>query len=418
MRMKPAGIAVTVIALLLSASLVFADTSSPIIVNWDSRTAGCPATISQASNLVFRVSGINDLLIDFKTGERTQFQFRTKSWPVSVVPTQNPFSLQAGFQVAPGCPDDATLVNQLTAIRNISDPQITPTVDTAGSISLSETVGAARSHAEIALVESEYDNSACSSVFSAHSDDMVVQWIKSLSSPAPHYVDFTVTASPNENYQLTVSELWMGKSVRDGVLSWECGEKDILTLSAGPLVTTLPYRTYGQQQVPIAGGTTQNQLVVSGTTNANVLGAALLNYNFPAVPKLPPWTGFALSVGPVYALNSAPSVSKLGLFVGGSFHLYRSIFITPGAHIGQFADYPAGFHSGTPIPPNYGALNPVTRNTVHFAIGITFKTTTFKKSSQNNAGSDTNGATTNSGTKSNAKPSQQTSGNQGNSTPK
>ena len=401
---------------LLCPTLAVGDTSSPIVVNWDTRTAGCPATVKQSSNLVFRVSGINDLLIDFQTGERAQFQFRAKGWPVSVVPPQNPFSLeslQVGIVAPAACPDDSTLVTQLSAIRSIKDGAITPSESTAASISLSDTVDAARSHREITLVESEYTNSACSSVFSTHADDMVVQWLKLLESPAPHYADFSVTINPSENYQLTTTLIWKGREVANGTLQWQCGEQDILTLSLGPLVTAMPYRTYGQQVVPIAGGGTQNQLVVSGTTNANVLAAALLNYNLPSIPKLPPWTGFALSVGPVYALNSAPSVSKLGLFVGGSFQLYRSIFLTPGVQIGQFADYPAGFHSGSPIPANFGTLNPVTRNSVHFAIGITFKTTSFKKSSQNNTGSGNSGATTNSGTSNGAKPGQQTSGSPG-----
>ena len=150
-------------------------------------------------------------------------------------------------------------------------------------------------------------------------------------------------------------------------------------------------------------------LVVSGTTNVNVLGAALLNYSLPALPHQWPGMGFAISVGPVYALNSAPSVSKLGLFVGGSFHLYRSIFLTPGVHIGQFADYPAGFHSGSPIPSGFGGLTPVTRNTAHFAIGITFKTATFKKSSQSSGGAANTGATQGG----NTKPAQSASGSHG-----
>ena len=76
-------------------------------------------------------------------------------------------------------------------------------------------------------------------------------------------------------------------------------------------------------------------------------------------------------------------------------HLYRSFYLTPGVHIGQFADFPAGFYPGTVIPSGFGALTPVKRNTAHFAIGITFKTTSFTKSNQNNgAGSTPGGAAT------------------------
>jgi hypothetical protein len=399
----------------LSASLTLADSPAPIQVNWDSRTAGCPASVTQSTNLTFHVTNINDLLIDFQTGERVQFEFRAKSWPVSVVPSENPF-LQIGAQAA--CPSDTDLAKQLDDIRKIKDSNITPSSSAAASISLAATANAAATHNEIVTVANEYQNKACADgVFAAHANDAVVIWIKDLLAAPPHSADFSVTVNPNENYEFRVRELWKGKVVADGTLTWECGEKDILTLSAGPLITTLPYRTYSQQQVALTGGGTQNQLVVSGNSNVNVLAAALLNYNLPPIPHLPPWTGFAISVGPVYALNSAPSVSKLGLFVGGSFQVYKSIYLTPGVHIGEFSDYPAGFHAGSPIPANFGSLTPVTRNTVHFAIGITFKTTTFKKSSQNNAGANNTGATTNSGTGSKPKPAQQSSGSQGTGTP-
>jgi hypothetical protein len=44
-------------------------------------------------------------------------------------------------------------------------------------------------------------------------------------------------------------------------------------------------------------------------------------------------------------------------------------------HIGQFADFPAGFnHNGQDIPASFtGALTPQTRTTARFAIAITFK---------------------------------------------
>ena len=51
------------------------------------------------------------------------------------------------------------------------------------------------------------------------------------------------------------------------------------------------------------------------------------------------------------------------------------MYLTPGFHVGQFADFPAGFtHSGQDIPPSFtGPLTPQTRTTARFAIGITFK---------------------------------------------
>ncbi|NYF89924.1 hypothetical protein HDF08_001991 [Edaphobacter lichenicola] len=49
-------------------------------------------------------------------------------------------------------------------------------------------------------------------------------------------------------------------------------------------------------------------------------------------------------------------------------------------HMGEFADYPPGFHNGSVIPPNFGQLTPVTRWSARFAGGITFQTNSFVKS--------------------------------------
>jgi len=367
-----------------------ADGNNVTQVDWETRTASCPAKVTQSTSATIRVSKVNDLLIDFKTGETAEYQLRAKGTPVSVVPSENPFLPQVAVTAV--C-DPVQLAAHLNAVRQINNPSITPPVD-GRYVPLSETIAAA--HNEAAVTQVEVDKAiadqACRDFFSQHANDSVVQWINRLdaqpgntsSGAPPHSVDFNVNLEPNQNYEYTIRASWKGRNFRDGTLRWNCGESDILSLSVGPLITTLPYRTYSQQQVPVSGGGTQNELVVSGNTNVNVLGAALLNYHLPPIRGVPQWTGLALSVGPVYTLGDAPGVSKLGLFVGASMHLYRSLFLTPGIHIGQFADFPAGFHPGDVIPPNFGSLTPVTRNTAHFAVGITFRTTSFKKSSQNN----------------------------------
>src|SRR5580704_8016433 len=126
---------ITILASVLSASVVCADDSTPIQINWDSRTAGCPASVTKETNLTFRVSSINDLLIDFRTGETVDYQFRSQSWQKSAAPPENPFLPQIGGGV---CPDDATVTAQLNAIRNIQDERITPTAAAGASISLSQ----------------------------------------------------------------------------------------------------------------------------------------------------------------------------------------------------------------------------------------------------------------------------------------
>jgi hypothetical protein len=402
-----ACIKTSIVACLLAAVPAHsADTTTVVPADWETKTASCPAKVTQSTTVTIRVTNVNDLLIDFKTGETAQYTLGAKASPISAAPPENPF-LQSALQVQ-GTPCQG-LQDALANLKTNAEtnPLINPAAG-ARSISWHETEGAARatsgfSNIETAITLANSGDPAyqqCKDFITQYGPDPAVLWVKRVdaalattSSGAPaHSVDFNVNLEPNQNYEFKLQEYWKGKVTKGGTMSWSCGENDIVNLSAGPLITTLPYRTYVEQLVPTATGT-QNELVVNGNTPVNVLGAALINI-YPPFPK-PNWaTGFAFSVGPVYTLGDAPSVSKLGLFVGGSFHLYRSFFLTPGIHIGQFADYPAGFHQGSVIPSGFGGLTPVTRNTAHFAIGITFKTVSFKKSSQNtgaapNAGSNT-----------------------------
>ncbi len=395
-----------VAGLLAAVPAQAADTNSVVPADWETKTASCPAKVTQSTTVTIRVTNVNDLLIDFDTGDRTLYKLGAQSSPVSTAPPSNPLVPQAGVQVQGVCQD---LQNALTTLKTEADknPLINPPAG-AESIPWQTTEGAARRTSGFIEIERAITlaNSTdpayqdCKTFITQNDNDPGVSWVKlvdaapvtSTSAAPAHSIDISnVNLQPDQNYQFKVQEIWKGKVTGGGTMSWSCGESDIFSLSVGPLITTLPYRTYNQQQVPSSTGT-QNELVVSGNTNVNVLGAALINI-FPPIPK-PNWTaGFAFSVGPVYTLGNAPSVSKLGLFVGGSFHLYRSFFLTPGIHIGQFADYPAGFHQGSIIPSGFGGLTPITRNTAHFAIGITFKTASFKKSSQN-AGAAANSGTT------------------------
>jgi hypothetical protein len=411
--------AVILVCMLAAIPASAADSSNVTQVDWDTRTASCPAKVTQSTNVTIRVTNINDLLVDFDHGDTAQYQLRAKGTPMSAVPPENPFLPQAGEQTAAQC-DSRTLEGTLRTIRSSvsSNQLIAPPSPGGRYISWRETYNAAVgvngvSDIERAITLAGAGDASCKTFVDTHDADPVVQWVKRVyaasgaaSSGAPaHSIDFNVNLEPNQNYEFKLQEYWKGKVIDGGTVRWSCGENDIVSLSAGPLITTLPYRTYTQQQVPTATGT-QNQLVVNGSTNVNVVGAALINI-FPPLPRSPGWTtGFAFSVGPVYTLGDAPGVSKLGLFVGGSVHLYRSFFLTPGIHIGQFADYPAGFHEGSVIPSGFGSLTPVTRNTAHFAIGITFKTVSFKKSSQST------GAASNAGANAPAQTKQPASGNQ------
>jgi hypothetical protein len=151
--------------------------------------------------------------------------------------------------------------------------------------------------------------------------------------------------------------------------------RKILVSSAGFLLTQLQARSYLSRTVPDMTDPTktQNVLGVDGGGNPRIALMALLNYNLP-------WQrwrngGFAISAGPVFDVsNGKADTSRFGFFGGGSVHLWNRLFLTPGVHVGEFADFPQGFSKpGDVIPDKTGTPNPVKRWTARFAFGISFK---------------------------------------------
>jgi hypothetical protein len=74
-----------------------ADTSNVVTADWETRTASCPAKVTQSTNVTIRVTNINDLLIDFDHGYSAQYLLRAKGSPISAVPPENPFVLQSAL---------------------------------------------------------------------------------------------------------------------------------------------------------------------------------------------------------------------------------------------------------------------------------------------------------------------------------
>lgn len=376
-----------------------------IEVDWGTRTAGCPARVTQASSRVrVHVTNVNNLLVDFEKGFRLEYRIRTKGSRVSAVPPENPFFTPqtAPFTDAKAIKTSADLETELNEIRReVKAPsrinRISPPQAGGPSIPWQTTLTAALEIGAVRRVINALAQNPNDPLFQI--GDPVLDWVKLLrGGPDSHSFDFSLVLEPNTNYEFTLMEIWQDKATNGGTLRWDCGENDIFSLSVGPLITTLPSRTYSHQKAPVPPGssTTQDILTVGNSTNLNVLGGALLNYHFPRARFLPGDMGLGLSVGPVYTLGGTPGVSALGLFAGPTIHLNRSIFLTPGIHIGEFADFPEGFVPGSVIPNQFGDLNPVKRRTAKFAIGITFKTNSFKKSTQT-GGQAGNSATGGSG---------------------
>ena len=165
-----------------------------------------------------------------------------------------------------------------------------------------------------------------------------------------------------------------------------------LSLSIGLLATGLQARSYSSRNSVVDGALAANRLVVEngGVRRA---GIALLNYavvgwgGSPAQERL----GLSVSAGPTIGLGQTGTSSAFGFFGGVTIRLWDRLFLTPGAHIGQFADFPVGLQNNSTIPTNYGALTPVNRWTTRFGFSLTFRTNDFSALKKPNA---TTGTTT------------------------
>lgn len=150
----------------------------------------------------------------------------------------------------------------------------------------------------------------------------------------------------------------------------------VLSSSAGFLLTELQARSYSSRTAPDPADPTKTQSVLGVDYGSGVRPAltALLNYNFPFLLAQRQF-GLAISAGPVFDIsNGKADTSRFGFFGGASIRLSKWVYLTPGVHVGEFADFPQGFtHAGQLIPANTGTPTATKRYTARFAFAITFK---------------------------------------------
>jgi hypothetical protein len=192
----------------------------------------------------------------------------------------------------------------------------------------------------------------------------------------PHIAQGVAQASTGDvaSVKVTVTEKWRNVSVDSQ--TWVLHFSSVLNLSGGVLFSTLPDVSYIRRKIPTTdqsgAATTTEVLGVEGGSRPVPMLLGLLNYRIPYLDS-DKW-GLDFSSGPAIRLGGQSNTNSFGYFVGLSFNLWHRLYITPGVHVGQYADFPAGFAPGTPIPTDFGELVPVKRWTARFAIGITYKT--------------------------------------------
>ncbi len=204
-----------------------------------------------------------------------------------------------------------------------------------------------------------------------------------------------VELSPETTTSLEIDQLWMGKPTTNGTYSVDLQSSNHrLTLSAGALFSKIQNRSYTSRSVPNTVGTgTTNVLAVDGLSRFSPTAVALLNYELPFAD----WErfGFALSTGPVFRLGSKSDTSSFGYFAGVSVHLFHRFYITPGFHLGQFADFPAGFSQPNQlVPAGLATVAATTRWTWRFGFGLSYKAKDFSQFGLNGSVTPSKGTST------------------------
>jgi hypothetical protein len=192
-----------------------------------------------------------------------------------------------------------------------------------------------------------------------------------------HIKRFYDNLESTSGYNVLVVSGYQGAETTAGskTFTLAAGRK-ILNASIGFLITALPARSYSSRTAPNAANTgTQNVLGVDFGSGPRLAATALINVNAPWDFANRRHFGVALSTGPVFDVsNGKADTSRLGFFGGVSLRIWDQIYLTPGVHVGEFADFPQGFTApGQIIPPNTGTPQAVKRYSARFAFGITYK---------------------------------------------
>lgn len=198
--------------------------------------------------------------------------------------------------------------------------------------------------------------------------------------------DFDSTSA----YDVIVREQYEGRQTAADAKTYHLNAAySIISSSAGFMLTQVPARSYSSVTAPNPANptTTQNVLGVDFAGGRRLVLTALLHYNFPFFVQRQ--IGFGVSAGPVFDISGGKAdTSRFGFFAGPSVRLSQWVYLTPGFHVGEFADFPPGFSGpGQVIPTGTGTPTPVKRYTTRFAFGITFKVKDLVGSNSGGSGS-------------------------------
>ena len=412
------------VGLLLSADVALGQQA--VVIDWPSRQpTSPPITVDKVTRVLVSVRNVNDMLYSYS--ERIVGHSR-------IVPDTQ-------FSVLPGASSMATtdpckqLSDALTSLDTaFAKPELQPdasNVDIPKSISLEATRSAYDAvKSLIPALDAAVGTCPDAALLQRKSDyqtKLKPDWDAAESKS--HVFEFSATLEPLTDYSIYLREKYVhtnpathtttdkttdactAKDPNSGKLTGvECEvvyqpRSTTITTSGGFLITEMPAPTYTRQNVP---NSMNAVLVVNNTGPVRTAFTALINVKLPLPWKLSKICpdddsvfGCDIAVGPAFQLSSTQQATRIGLFAGVGFHLWRYLYITPGAHIGQYDDFPAGFTAaGQPIPASFtGNLQPTTKTTVRFALALSFKGWDLLHKNAASQGTTKNGSATNPVTK-------------------
>lgn len=305
------------VAGLLVSGFIRAQGQEIVAIDWLTKTlTSAPSVVNQATPVTVSVMKVNDFVY--------QYQISIKETPRAVddfanIPTSPPATVQAQAAQAlaaaqPTCNQRASAAilkvpfadaqGHPVDVKTFIEKNLFPQPDSKGNYAslllattiatwnqsdvmmqdVEQTVQALRSDMRQGSppCRDQTDISDAQQTLAAYFDpvESQVNQVRDKLLKSPHRVDVPYTFRADNDYTVTVTETFNGQTTasKDFTIS---PASTILTLSGGPLFTTIADRSYVSRTVPAAAGATNNILGVEDASRARPALVALLNYRIP-----------------------------------------------------------------------------------------------------------------------------------------
>jgi hypothetical protein len=363
-------------------------------VNWPTQPKDKLATGIAPGPQALRISGVNDFLYSYQVNIVEIETPTTIPQPAfdgtGAVGTRSTCTTAAITTFGSDAQSASTAYNKLfpsspTAFQSLTSTQSAWQSTVQGTFAKMPDESTAAQSAFNALTDAD-QRAACQPILNAANTVFgTLTAANAKLNQSPHVVVANFTAKACKSEILTIDEKYNGIPTGQSVTVQLDAECNKFTVSGGVLLSQIQNRTYTSTTSPAGSG---NFLSVGGKGRYTPTLTSLFNFNIPwpvGGHKFASAAGdlrLGISSGPVVHLSSSEA-SSFGWFAGGTVSFFHLLYITPGEHFGEFADYPVGFTApGQTIPSGFGQLTPVKRWTGRFGFAITFRGWDVSKATQ------------------------------------